>query len=54
MVEWNSSLHNRETIHDYERLRRYVEKVLRNDPELHEIVAVFERKQRDGLRIGRK
>jgi hypothetical protein len=46
---WESSA---ETIRDYERLRRYVEKVLQNDPEMQNILAAFEKQYRTLLRTG--
>jgi len=46
---WESSS---DTVHDYERLRRYIEKVLQNDPEMQDIVATFEKGYRKMLRSG--
>jgi hypothetical protein len=44
---WESSP---ETVRDYERLRSYVERVLRKAPELQRIVAAFEKQRRRTLR----
>lgn len=47
---WESSP---ETVRDYERLRSYVETVVRNDLEMQIILAAFERRYRMMLRSGK-